>query len=117
MSKPTFHEIANGVSVNPDAILLSDEKFEAVYSVLKKFGFTEDYPSHKDWMKTYLNNRENYFGGLLEICNRYQGVRLHIRLHGDELVKPHLSRDSDWVVYTQDEINNANRKLASILAE
>ena len=116
-STPSLRERVNGVSVNPDATLLSDEKFEAVYQVLEHFGFTEDYSGYKEMTKNYLNDRANYFGGLLELNNRYQGVRLHIRLHGDTLINPNLSRDNSWVVFTEDEIVEANRKLVSILSE
>jgi hypothetical protein len=95
--------------------LISDEKFEAFYSVLERFGFHEDYEGSKEWFKGYLNNRANYFGGMTELCNRPDGIRLHIRLVGNELFNPFLSRDDAWAVYSEDDLKNANGILRAIL--
>lgn len=100
----------------PETALISDEKFEALYSVLERFGFHEDYDGSKEWFKGYLNNRANYFGGQTEICNRPDGIRLHIRLMGNELFNPFLSRDDAWAVYSEDDLHNANRELRVIIS-
>jgi hypothetical protein len=65
--------------------------------------------------KGYLNNRANYFGGMTELCNRPDGIRLHIRLVGNELFNPFLSRDDAWAVYSEDDLKNANGILRAIL--